>query len=595
MIKIDWNRDYKGEFVCPHCYRYNLQLSGWTSNKHAKRLFKCTSCYKYTSESHNISLSDFGAKINWRRDYKLGEFACPNPECNARCMWLLGFAGGKRQFKCKFCASMTIESIEIVPTIMSRLAHHKLPVKPFCFDDDKWDLRALIPLFNCQDNKIYVNFEKVQQDWFKLLVKRYIYFQCKTGASPATVYKDLCQLRIFSRYLAEQNIVGIYEINRGVILSFLIWDRTGDAAIRDRLGALRQFFWTGTIQEWFEIDQDIIRDDDYPKEKRGNPDPISDTVRKQIENNLHKLPDPIARMWLITFFAAMRPSELALLRKDCLVQEGSGWKIVWQRKKTKDEHEVPITRIIAKVIQEQLEYIEQLWGDNWEYLFCHYQGLSKSDFFQANLKPVKKVIPQAHSPLQIAICCLIEAENIRDDNGKLAKFSPCLVRPTRLTQLFEQGHDLAVVSAWAGHKQLATTALHYTRVSCDLIEKEVGHIQRALFNADGQYLRYESLPKSFWETPRAHELELSGDHINTPIYGYCGLPLDQDCEKFRACYTCRCFVATPEKLPLYTKTRDELRAKESRAKANGQDVLVEQYGRQADQLDKIIASLKEVA
>jgi hypothetical protein len=298
-------------------------------------------------------------------------------------------------------------------------------------------------------------------------------------------------------------------------------------------------------------------------------------------------------MWIISFFTAMRPVEIVLLRKDCLVQEGGNWKIIWWRPKVKDQHEVPITRTIAKVVQQQQEYIEQLWGNEWDYLFCHYQGLSKTDPSQPELQPVKKVIHKGHHPLTIAIRALIQAEDIRDDNGKLAKFSPCLVRPSRLTQLFEKGHDLAVVSSWAGHKNLNTTALHYTFVSCELIEKEVGHIQKALFNADGKNLLYESLPKSFWENPRSHELNLSGDHINTPIYGYCGLPLDQDCDKFRACYTCEVyFVATLEKLPLYIKSRDELRAKQARAMEAGADVLVEQYQRQADQLDKIIASLE---
>lgn len=152
---------------------------------------------------------------------------------------------------------------------------------------------------------------------------------------------------------------------------------------------------------------------------------------------------------------------------------------------------------------------------------------------------------------------------------------------------------MSKISAWAGHKHLATTSLHYTSVSCELIIHEVGHIQKALFNASGKPLYYESMPKSFWDYPVAHQLQLPGDHINTPIYGYCGLPLDQHCDKFRACYTCSCFVATSDKIHLYIKTRDELRAKESKAKVNGHDVLVEQFGRQADQLDKIIAAASE--
>jgi integrase len=536
-------------------------------------------------------------EIDWRRDYKIGEFGCPNPKCSSRDIRFRGncHKTKKRRFRCGNCGASTVEAIEITLINLSHYYHQLPSIKPFAFEDEQWDLRAINPSFHDQNNRVFIYFQDINLSWFKLQVKQYIYHLCKTNKPFNTIDKHLSSLRFFSRYLAETNVASIDKIDRSTIRDFLIWEQTGCNGIRNRLWTLRNFFEKGNIQKWFEVDEDIIRCDDFPKIKRGNPDPISDTVREQIEKNLHKLPDPIARMWIVAFFTAMRPNELALLKKNCLVQEGSHWKIIWHRQKIKDQHEVPITRIIAKVIQEQREYIEQLWGDSWDYLFCHYQALSRSEPSQPNLQPVKKVIPKSLSPLQLAIRCLIEAENIRNDNGFLAEFSPCLVRPTRLTQLFEQGHDLAVVSAWAGHKRLVTTSTFYTYVSCDLIEKEAGHIQKALFNADGQYLRYESLPKSFWENPRAHQLDLPGNHINTPIYGFCGLPLDQNCEKFRACYTCRCFVPTPEKLSLYIKTRDELRAKESKSKANGQDVLVEQFGRQADQLDKIIASLQEAA
>ena len=250
----------------------------------------------------------------------------------------------------------------------------------------------------------------------------------------------------------------------------------------------------------------------------------------------------------------------------------------------------------CKKVQQEFSYIQNLWGEDWDYLFCHYHGWSKTSLSKIELKPVKKVIPvHSNNPLLACIRTLIKDLDIRDENGQPAKFKAKILRTTRLTQLFEQGHDLAVVSAWAGHKRFATTSTYYTKVSCDLIEQEAGHIQKALVNSEGHRVLYESFPKSFWETPQAHKLELSGTHINTPIYGYCGLDLDQDCHKFRACYTCGNFVATPEKLPQYIKTCDELRGKQSKALANGQDVLVEQFGSQADQLDKIIASLQEAA
>ena len=148
-------------------------------------------------------------------------------------------------------------------------------------------------------------------------------------------------------------------------IDFLAEERKKDVsatAINGRCGTLKNFFWCGNSQGWFEVEPDLIRPEDYAKQRMSNPDPIPDSVREKIENNLNKLPEPIARMWIIAFFTAMRPSELASLKKDCLVQEGSHWKIVWWRKKGKNQHEVPVSRTIAKVVQEQQDYIEQLWG-----------------------------------------------------------------------------------------------------------------------------------------------------------------------------------------------------------------------------------------
>jgi hypothetical protein len=293
----------------------------------------------------------------------------------------------------------------------------------------------------------------------------------------------------------------------------------------------------------------------------------------------------------------MRPYELAFLTKNCLVQQGEQWSLIWERSKGKTfhQHSIPITRTLARVVQEQQAYIEELWGKDWEHLFCHYHSISQSDPTHPKLKPVKKVIPQYPTPLQNIIELLIKTENIRDDNGKLAKFTTCLIRPTRLTELFHKGHDLTVISAWAGHKQLATTTNFYIEINCQQIADAVGHIQKALVNVEGKLLLYESMPKSFWQNPTAHELRLSETSVNTPIYGYCGLPLDEHCEKFRACYTCSCFVAKPEKLPVYVQQRDELRGKEAEAVANGDDIGLEHFSRQADQLDKIIEGLQEVA
>ncbi len=594
MNKINWRQDYRREFVCPACSHSGMNLAG---KYKYKQLFRCPNCGKHEGQFYTFKSYEFRSTVNWRRDYKVGEFACPNPNCDVQNVVPIGRNSNKQEFICQVCKTTAFESIDLSNRVVSRLSGNPTAIKPFKFEDDVWDLRAINVNVRPGIAQYSITFSKVKQSWLKNLVKQYIYDLCKAEKSCSMVNQRLLGLRYFSHYLDEKNINALDKINRDIIHDFLNWlsgQKVGRTALRDRLGDLRSFFNFGWVKGLFNVNQDIIRDEDFPKVHKKNIECICLSVREKIEQNLHLLPESIARMWIVAFFTAMRPNELALLKKDCLIQEGEQWKIIWQRQKTNDWHEVPVTRTIAKIVREQFEYIQQLFGEQWDYLFCHYQGISQTDPSHPKLKPVKKIIP-VDSPLYKAINCLIKHLDIRDENDFLAKFSPKLLRTTRLTQLFEQGHDLAVVSSWAGHKHLATTSTYYTHVSCSLIEKEAGHIQKALFNVDGKPLYYESMPKSFWENPTAHQLELAGNHINTPIYGYCGLPLNQRCDKFRACYTCSHFVATPEKLSQYIQVRNELRAKETRAFTNGHDVLVEQFGQQADLLDKIIVSLQEVA
>ena len=588
-MEINWKQDYDKDFICPKCEQSSLGLGGFCNGK---RQFRCLNCKKIQLESCETRIKAVLDPINpgltWYKNHKIKHFVCP--ECESENIYFASIYYGKKRFCCRSCKKYINDSTELSRKVISRFNGTE-PVKLFDFNTDKWDIRAINPGL---DNKIYkiINFTDINQDWFKKEIKKYIHYLCKKETPLGTIQNRLSALRFFSKYIDRININSFNQINRSVILNYLSELKN---ITKNKIGGLRDFFLTGTVRGWFSIEQDIIRDEDYPKRRESNPDPLSDFVREQIEQNLHKLPDPIARMWIICFFTAMRPGELARLKQDCLVQEGEYWKLVWKRPKSNDYHAVPISRTIAKVVQAQLTYIHNLWGQNWNYLFCHYHGLSRESLSRIDLKPVRKTLPQTSNPLTVCIRTLIKDLDIRDENGQPAKFKTKILRTTRLTQLFEQGHDLAVVSAWAGHKHFATTSTYYTKVSCDLIEQEAGHIQKALVNSEGHRVPYESFPKSFWEKPQAHKLELSGTHINTPIYGYCGLDLDQDCHKFRACYTCGNFVATPEKLPQYIKTRDELRGKQSKALTAGQDVLVEQFGSQADRLDKIIASLQEAA
>jgi integrase len=600
-MAINWEQDYKEEFICPKCNNEGMSIKRIIENN--KRRFHCRLCNNTEQSTCSLNIQPVKDLLNpglyWYTDHRIEDFICY--KCQDKNIYFQRIEERKinkiARFFCRTCKSSLSNLSVLCAGNFSKNSIVDLPIQAFKWENDIWDLRAINPKFDLRDRMSYfANFVELELDWFKDKCKMYTEYSCKIGNSLQTIKNHLHYLKTLHRYLYKNNVSGFHEINRTLILNYLSEEKTINFS---KLGSLRVFFETGNNREWFDIAQNVIRDSDYPKVHRSDPDPISNIVREQIEQNLHLLPDPIARMWLIGYFSAMRPAELALLKRDCLVQEGQYWKIVWHQKKNNEYHEIPITRTIAKVIQEQQEYIKNIWGDEWKYLFCHYHNLSSRDPFQSKIKPVQKILPPQNSnPLLISIRTLIRHLNICDENGQQSKFIQKILRPTRLTELFAQGHDLAIVSAWAGHKHFVTTSTYYTEVSCDLIQKEVGHIQKALVNAvdiNGHPISYESYPKSFWDNPIAHKLELAGTHINTPIYGKCGIPLTTDCHKFRACYTCQSFVATLEKMPQYIKTRDELRAKQANSMSVGQEILVEIYGTQADQLDKIIAGLQPEA
>lgn len=309
MTKVDWKKDYYNEFVCPKCNDSNLYFAHYVNDN--KVSLKCYKCKRKTNNSYNIKSGYLTSRLE---AYGLG---CPSKDCNARQMVLhQSNQYGKRYYRCTICNATAVESNDITKNNLSRYAQKQLEIKQFIFEEDLWDIRFINSLANNKRSRYAVNFNDIKPNWFKLTSKKYVYHLCKINKPHSTIEKYLTVFKSFSQYLLEKKISRFEDINRGLVLDFIAWGKTTDEIIRTRLRGLKQLFITGNLQYWFQIDPDIILNSDYPKWTVNNPDPIPDIVREQIEKNLHKLPDSIARMWIVCFFAAMRPYELALLKKD---------------------------------------------------------------------------------------------------------------------------------------------------------------------------------------------------------------------------------------------------------------------------------------
>ncbi|MEO0971148.1 MAG: hypothetical protein AAFX80_23265, partial [Cyanobacteria bacterium J06639_18] len=148
-------------------------------------------------------------------------------------------------------------SISISKQILSRYSNHELPINPFNFSDDIWDMRAILSSVDKQRNYYTIDFKQLKQKWFIRLVKLYVYHLCKIDLSFETITQRMVDFRFLSRYLVEKNITSIEQVNRGVILDFLSC-QTSYGGIKSRLRTLRDFFEIGVMQGWFTVDQDII-------------------------------------------------------------------------------------------------------------------------------------------------------------------------------------------------------------------------------------------------------------------------------------------------------------------------------------------------
>ena len=236
------------------------------------------------------------------------DFICPF--CDSSKFYKNGFKRGKQRYKCFDCKKCTYTHYPIdfyiekqvklkspiSKTRLTSLPFQEKPVVPFKFENDLWDIRALREVEQ-NERIVTINFSQIKSVWLKEIIKQYIKQELLTSDAVSTATGRIIYLRPFCLYIETQtDIQDIEQIDRKTILNFLNTTCTGRSwrYIQHLLGGLRDFFNKGNLHGWFKISEHLIRDEDYPKPKKGKPKDIPNKVLEQIENNLHQLPDSIS-------------------------------------------------------------------------------------------------------------------------------------------------------------------------------------------------------------------------------------------------------------------------------------------------------------
>ena len=495
-LEVNWEREYDGSFQCPECksnqFRFERQKSG------CRLKLRCLNCSLY------IPLTKPTGQHIFRYQ---PELTCPNPLCNKISPngqtkgWVYLHDPKNQRYKCYYCGiffkNLGQNSAWSAPS-------SEKSIKPFKYEDNLWDLRNF---YQCSHNQT-INFSSIKPSWYREQVKDYLHFLLKAQvySSAMTIYMRSVTLKQFGEIIQQKPVLSLTDITRNVVLAFIdIYSQQSAFSLKDKLIHLRYFF------EWLELDaQNLIRSRDFPKRRVSNPDWLDEKVRTTIKKYLSKIPAPIARQYQIQEYTAARPIDICQIGFDCLVEDNGKWYIRFYQQKVQRWHQLPVTRNIRSVIEEQQQWIRQTLGENYPYLFCHFRGIHKWSYPNfPGMKPLPEPPPVRSNCNQMVhiIRLLIEQENILDTNGQQPCFTGKITRPSRLQEVRTQ-YGMEAAKLYADHKKSATTFQYYAPPTREQVAEIDLPFQELLMNPDNKFLPWQSLPESLLKNPKAHELDL---------------------------------------------------------------------------------------
>ncbi|OKH33447.1 integrase [Calothrix sp. HK-06] len=585
QLKVDWEKDYKGEFICPNCQKSNLKKTYFKDTSKCKIRFMCSNCEKWVSLTSSVPTYT----CNYRPDIE-----CPNPVCNevgynGQKGWIYTTKHTREKCHCHFCGTSFELNSTFCRSWIDGKTKNKLP--PFYLDDDIWDLRHFY------DNPYpqSINFQKVLPQWYKLEVKNYIQYLLKSRAysAPSGIRHSLTNLKQFGQIVENFNIKEATDISREALLSFLDnYKDCDNKTINHKLSYLKCFF------EWLGLNSSyLIRRRDYLKEIKNDPDWLDEVTRTSIQNNLSKIPAFIACHYLIQEYTAARPGDICQLLFDCLVEENQKWYIKFYQHKTKRWHQIPATREIRKIIEEQQQWIRQTLELEYPYLFCHFINV-KNDSYPAftNMKPLP-IPPRVNVKENTMVCIirlLIEKENIRDTNGQRPHFTGKITRHNRLQEIRVK-YGIEAAKLYADHTISSTTFQNYAPPTREQVAAVDLPFQELLMNPDNKFLPWQTLPESLIKNSKAHELDLE-IAPRLVVYGHCVLEPKTPCpiNLYPKCYGCSSFRPSTAKLPLYERQYKGEHQRLEEAGQAGAELAKEEARATIEAMDKWLPQLRDL-
>jgi len=440
-------------------------------------------------------------------------------------------------------------------------------------EKDIWDLRKMSVSLNLSTSDYTLNFTLISQPWLRNLAKAFFKYLVATQSASTCTLK-LGSLRQFSLFLeAEAPSCDAADMNRVLVLKYLDFLRAQNKTTSRRnmlVNHLRLFLemCAHRLQLAGVTKERIIFDDDFVKEPQALSREIPEEVLVQLRNHLDALPTITLRMVTILLEVGLRLNEVCCLPMDCLVcDDRHEWYLRFYQSKVSREHIIPlIDQAVVETIQAQQQEVRERYANQCSYLFP---------------KPRFSTLPYKQGAFSMALNIWAVKCDIRDRHGNLWRFQSHQFRHTVGMRLINEDVPLDVISRLLGHRSLEMTRRYAQKRAAQLrAELERVHRRRKTVDAAGQVVKGDS---------RANDPEVQmtrkGVRGQTLPVGGCGrLIVLGDCSHANKCLTCPMWLTSTDDLPALMSFYDRAIRLKQRAKASGNQFVI-------DQQDRIIATL----
>ncbi len=400
---------------------------------------------------------------------------------------------------------------------------------------------------NQHQKVLTIRFDKIQQDWLKLLTKLYILIRAKRNYSAMYLKNDVASLREFSIFLKTKSVYSVEDINEQLLDEYDYYLHStkskqtkkplSQRSISLRYMTLINFFNLCRQEGWLDVNTYWFKGKYHGSQaKNDEVEYIPEEVWQQLDEHLHLLPSPKQRMVLIIRATGLRIGELLNLPLDCLRKRGSEWRLRFLTEKYKTEDELPICEELVAVIKEQQDFIREHFGDTYHNLFGSNDGI----FGKYNPAPrIMKVDGFSRWLNKLA-----EEQNICTKEGNLWHFRSHQFRKTVATVMTNAGVRDLIIQKYLRHRS-PDMQNYYKHLLKEVVGEEYQELMQSTKYVDstGKIVK-EHKPKNV-----ITELMRRKMYQVTTNYGECHRPvLKSPCQTVNACWQCEHWLTSTDDL-----------------------------------------------